>query len=460
MSIKYTVTTTTYKCPHCGMVLEQKSDEWWTLLVFLLLPLVFVGLILWGIKSLLDKIFNYDSIKIGDPYFKCKHCGKEVRSNDTFEWGELAPIAKHNWAFRHLMRINYLLGTILVVFIFLLVVCLTDNNSSDDLLLVVSIIFVLTCFVLLFLIFHLRNQSFRNRYITLCYTDYDFIKESWVRLHERYPSIMETETIKIWGTDKIILPLKSANAGGQNNNKQYDKSLRIWANMPNNEKHEDPKCQNRFDSQSKLPSPGGVVETSDTSEASNVSIADHDDCDYHLCPECGWEVFDDEERCSVCGRKNEKELNVQDGKDEHKNVRLCESPNDINISLSKQKKLSQMFGVDYGDIISIQEMQINNKKGLLYIFNPEKISIKNSFYAIFELNTQKHRYFALESFFSSKSLGIDVYALFEWARDENSNRINRINRRMVGESIRVISGKENPIDRMMEYIGEDICNKS
>lgn len=210
----------------------------------------------------------------------------------------------------------------------------------------------------------------------------------------------------------------------------------------------------RINTQNELPSPWDALSTNQQDDISSISDSDQDDCDYHLCPECGWEVFDDEERCSVCGRKNEKKLDCQTEREEHKNVYQSKNPNGINISLSKQKKLSQMFGIDYGDIIQVQETQINDKKGLLYLFNPEKISTKNSFYAIFELNTKKHRYFALEEFFSLKTLQTNVYALFEWTRDENSNRTNR---RIVGDAIKIINDEENPIERMIEYIQEDIC---
>lgn len=212
-------------------------------------------------------------------------------------------------------------------------------------------------------------------------------------------------------------------------------------------------CHN-YDPQNELTSPSDALSTNQQDDIPSVSDSDQDDSNYHFCPECGWEVFDDEEHCSVCGRKNEKELNSQNERKEHKSVYQSKNPNGIDISLSKQKKLSQMFGIDYSDIMQIQEAQINNKKGLLYLFNPEKISTKNSIYAIFELNTKKHRYFALEKIFSLKTLQTDVYASFEWTCDENSNRTNR---RIVGDAIKIIDSEENPIDRMMEYIEEDIC---
>lgn len=271
MAIKYNVTKTTYMCPHCDKILKQNSDAWWPL-AFFVLPLVFIGLILRGIKLLLDKIFYYDSIKIGDPYFKCVHCGKEIRSNGTFEWGELDSISKHNWAFRHLMRINYFFGIVILIALLLLVGCLIDNNFSGNSLLEVSLILILISIVVLFIIYYLRNQSFRNGYVTLCQTDYDFIKNSWVRLHNRFPLITETETIKIWGKDKIIEPPKAPQSNILNNEQ-------CCGNTQNSEQCEESSYFKSSSPQDELQSPWDVWDTMSTNINEDISEIDERDED-------------------------------------------------------------------------------------------------------------------------------------------------------------------------------------
>lgn len=118
----------------------------------------------------------------------------------------------------------------------------------------------------------MRNQSFRNGYITLCQTDYDFIKNSWVRLHNRYPSIIETERIKIWGSDKIIEPPQFPQSNNSNS-KQYSE------NTLNSEQCEESRYSKSSSPQGELPSPWDAWDTMSINIHKDITSIDERDKD-------------------------------------------------------------------------------------------------------------------------------------------------------------------------------------
>lgn len=83
MAIRYTVTTSS--CPHCGHVLKREGYPIGTLLIVL-----FTGFLalLWYIAiPILNKIFDYESVKMGSPYIRCPHCNGVVKTDEAIEWG-------------------------------------------------------------------------------------------------------------------------------------------------------------------------------------------------------------------------------------------------------------------------------------------------------------------------------------------------------------------------------------
>ena len=84
MSIKYTITTKQWKCPHCQTIVKKRKDNEMAWLIYLaFLPIVLI--------VLLFKLIYYYSTKnsklrtiLGEEVVVCKNCGKHLITSENY----------------------------------------------------------------------------------------------------------------------------------------------------------------------------------------------------------------------------------------------------------------------------------------------------------------------------------------------------------------------------------------
>lgn len=202
MAIKYTVTTS--RCPHCNYVLKYEGFPIWRML--LVICTAFTALLWYLAISILNSIFNYESIKMGCPYIICPKCHKPVITNEAFEWSEFGQLRKKDWAFRNFMRVCYAFGGLALLSLLIVIGGLISGKESDKTPTIIFAIILAICLFIVVFIYYKRKKLLEDDFITVSESDYELIKESWQRLREIDPNIEETEIIKISETGEIIKP--------------------------------------------------------------------------------------------------------------------------------------------------------------------------------------------------------------------------------------------------------------
>lgn len=202
MAIRYTVTTSS--CPHCGHVLKREGYPIGILL--LMICTAFLALLWYIAIPILNKIFNYESVKMGSPYIRCPHCNKLVRTNEAFEWGSFKTEYKKNWAFRNWMRTCYALGGLALFSLFIVIMSAINNKPGDVPPIIIFSIILVICLAVIGFAFYKRKQYTNDNFITVSEADYEEIKASWRRLKSQESDAYEKDTIKISSTGKVIKP--------------------------------------------------------------------------------------------------------------------------------------------------------------------------------------------------------------------------------------------------------------
>ena len=205
MAIRYTVTTSS--CPHCGHVLKREGYPIGTLL--LMVCTAFLALLWFIAIAILNKIFNYESVKVGSPYIRCPNCDNLVKTNEAFEWGSYKTEFKKNWAFRNWMRVCYAVGGLSLFSILMVIGGLINGKPSDTTPNIVFTIILIFCLAIIGFAYYKRKQYMSDKFVTVSESDYELIKESWRRLKKFEPNEEETVTIKISGSGRIIRPQQS-----------------------------------------------------------------------------------------------------------------------------------------------------------------------------------------------------------------------------------------------------------
>ena len=109
--IRYTVTTLTTRCPHCGYTLDEETHGALTPIISCLWFITFPILIPYAIIKYLG-LGDPDIPKIGPKMITCPHCSLPVRTNNLAV-EDLNPEALVTYRFRIWFYVSYLLGAIL-----------------------------------------------------------------------------------------------------------------------------------------------------------------------------------------------------------------------------------------------------------------------------------------------------------------------------------------------------------
>ena len=208
-------TYTVSSCPHCGKQLDNSA---WKQLgfVFLILGTMFTAFC-WIIGIvIINKIFDYEKFNIGKPYYNCPYCGNKIKS-ENIEWIELNKQYKKVWTFRHLIKWCYALSGVVL---FGLVVPLISGmwSTEQDVAQVFLIISIICAAIIAYIYYRWKNYRETKIYVVTD-NDYDTIKNSWIRSTKLNPKLTESDSIKIWGTDRTI---KFKNNLNQDDSEQED----------------------------------------------------------------------------------------------------------------------------------------------------------------------------------------------------------------------------------------------
>lgn len=188
------------RCPHCGYILEEKNSYWSTVLCVctLCIPL------LWPIAmAIICKIYDYNIVKLENPYFNCPRCNGMIRSSGKYEWGELSLRDKKNWTYRGWMTVSFVIGGAFLLLTIGLIICLFTNDMTGTA--VCSIIDAIL-FLIIGGIGFIKRKRDNEPYITISSEDYALVNESIDRLKKRGEIYIETNTYKISTNDEIIEP--------------------------------------------------------------------------------------------------------------------------------------------------------------------------------------------------------------------------------------------------------------
>ena len=110
-TFRYTVTTLTTRCPHCGYTLDEETHGALTPIIsclwFITFPILIPYAIIkyWGLG-------DPDMPKIGPKTITCPHCSLPVKTNNL-EVEDLEPEALVTYRFRIWFYVSYVLGAIL-----------------------------------------------------------------------------------------------------------------------------------------------------------------------------------------------------------------------------------------------------------------------------------------------------------------------------------------------------------
>ena len=136
--IRYTVTTTTKRCPHCGKVIDQKAEGELTPLYGIIFLFAFYILIpYWLIKYLAFKAPEVPSV--GEKITKCPHCALPIRT-DNVSIGELKSEALLNYKFRVWFWVCYGLGALFGTSLFFTLVSEASLASVGGLIALLSLL--------------------------------------------------------------------------------------------------------------------------------------------------------------------------------------------------------------------------------------------------------------------------------------------------------------------------------
>lgn len=109
--IRYTVTTRTTSCPHCGYTLNEETHGVLTPVISCLWMFTFPVLIPYAIIKYLG-FGNPDMPKIGPKLITCPHCSLPIRTKNLAV-EDLKPDELVTYRFRILFYVSYVLGAIL-----------------------------------------------------------------------------------------------------------------------------------------------------------------------------------------------------------------------------------------------------------------------------------------------------------------------------------------------------------
>jgi tetratricopeptide (TPR) repeat protein len=136
--IKYTVTTTTKRCPHCGKIIDQKSEGELTPLYGIIFLFAFYILIpYWLIKYLAFKAPEVPSV--GEKFMKCPHCSSPIMTNNV-SIGELKSESLLNYKYRVWFWVCYSMGALCGSSLFFTLVSEASLNSVGGLISLLSLI--------------------------------------------------------------------------------------------------------------------------------------------------------------------------------------------------------------------------------------------------------------------------------------------------------------------------------
>ncbi|MCQ2564755.1 MAG: hypothetical protein MJ152_02720 [Clostridia bacterium] len=207
--MKHTYIIEEKRCPHCKCVLERNGGGLEAFGI-ILLTVALVGIpICWFLaKFLLNALFNYEKVKMGNPCIECPSCHNLVRTNEFKEWGFLNAKQKRDWAFSNWMILVYICGILLIFGILfpLLIGLWSSTHNSDHVIAIVCSIAAGISFIIICAVLYLRKKRLAEEYITVNEEDYSMIKKSYSRLKSEDPNFIETDTIKISTTGQIIKP--------------------------------------------------------------------------------------------------------------------------------------------------------------------------------------------------------------------------------------------------------------
>ncbi len=324
------ITYTVSCCPHCGQ--EISNDSWktfpWIMACIGTMFTIFFWLI--GI-AIINKIFDYEKISIGNPYYKCPHCKKEIRSIDTFEWEDLKDSFKKKWTFRYLIRICYgLSGLILFLVVIPLITGLWSSKLEADIITAkVFLIIMIISLVLIIFIYYRWKKYDNSKIFVVAERDVETIKQSWGRTRKINPQYNSTDKIKVWGTDRII-KLKEVKVEENGNDDEVDNELEEDSNLTLEEQEElKEKLELAKKSMEK-----GIITYSQYSKIKDeieesLGISNEEDDDKELDEEdekfdiedCDDDIDsrdaeDFEEAEELDGEDNDEELNDEDGIEE------------------------------------------------------------------------------------------------------------------------------------------------
>lgn len=139
--IRYTVITTTKRCPHCGKIIDRKSSGNFTPLYGIIFLFAFYVLIpYWIIKYLALKAPEIPVV--GEKIMSCPHCSLPIKT-DNLSIKELNPEALLNYNFRIWFWVCYGLGGLFGSSLFFTLISETSLISFGGLLSLLSLIGVL-----------------------------------------------------------------------------------------------------------------------------------------------------------------------------------------------------------------------------------------------------------------------------------------------------------------------------
>ena len=208
MAIRYTVTTSS--CPHCGRVIKQTSDfsfAWLLLMIFTAFMALF-----WVIGiAIIRAVFKNEILKMGSPLIDCPHCGRKINTGEKTEWADFDTLQKKSWSYKTLIRLCYALsGTILFCIIIPLFGAWTSKHESDVIIAIVLLVIAIISLGIIGFIFYKWKKYLESEIIVVSQSNYDDIKESWKRVHQIAPLLVDNDTYMISETKQIIKPTTNA----------------------------------------------------------------------------------------------------------------------------------------------------------------------------------------------------------------------------------------------------------